>query len=81
MSWARLVELIRAEVGDAAAKRIEDRARIELGGVRITISKRPILTIEIIETTAPGKPQEAAKVLGVHKTTIYRRLKRTRFVR
>jgi len=81
MSWQALLDLIAAEVGREAAARIEARARATMGGERLTISKRRILTLELIAETAPGKPRDAAKALGVHPSTIYRRLSRKTFIR
>lgn len=76
MSWSALLDLIAAELGSAAAVRIEERARRELPGVRVTINRRPVLRHEDVEDAAPGKPREAAKVLGVHPSTAYRALRR-----
>ncbi len=74
MTWGALLDLIADEVGREAANRIEDRARRELGGLRVTISVRKHITKQTINEVAPGKPKEAAKRLGVHPSTIYRRL-------
>ena len=76
MTWVALVELIAQEVGEDVAARIEDRARAELGGERITILKRKIITQQRIDAAAAGKPKEAAKKLGVHYSTIYRTINR-----
>lgn len=81
MSWDALLCLIADEVGSEAAARIEERARIELGGLRITIAKRRTITVETIDAVAPGRPKEAAKALGVHPRTIYRVLQRDRIIR
>ena len=42
MSWNALLELLAAEVGQDAALRFERRARMELGGVRVTVGVRPV---------------------------------------
>ena len=76
MSWPDLLNLIAEEAGGSVAAKIEDRARKEMGGVRLTISVKPVITKQIIDATAPGKPKEAARILGVHQSTIYRRLVR-----
>lgn len=76
MSWPDLLELIAAEVGKDAAAKIEARARREMGGMRITISVKPIVTSAVVEAIAPGRPRVAAKLLGVHATTVYRALRR-----
>ena len=73
MSWAALLTLIAEEVGQDAADRIEQRARKELAGVRLTIAARPTVTQKKIDAD-PGKPREAAKRIGVHYSTVYRRL-------
>lgn len=74
MSWSDLLRLITEEVGSDAALRIEERARQEMGGTRLTISVTPVVTPDKINRTAPGKPREAAKRIGVHYSTVYRRL-------
>lgn len=76
MSWHDLLELIAAEVGKDAAAKIEARARLEMGGMRITINVKPVVTSAVVEAIAPGRPRVAAKVLGVHPTTVYRALRR-----
>jgi DNA invertase Pin-like site-specific DNA recombinase len=76
MSWSALLDMIAEEVGAAAAARIEARARKEMGGIRLTIGVKPIVTRDVIDAIAPGRPKEAAKALGVHQTTIYRALRR-----
>lgn len=74
MSWEALILLIADEVGKDAASRIEDRARHELGGQRITIRKTKIVNTKVIDSVAAGKPKEAAQKLGVHISTVYRAL-------
>lgn len=81
MSWPALLDLIADEVGREVATRIERRAREEFGGLRITIAKRPVITPTDIDAAAPGRPKEAAKLLGVHHSTIYRTLQRGRIIR
>lgn len=81
MSWKILIDLIIEEVGQDAAMRIENRARVELGGLRVTVAKRRPITVETIDAVAPGRPKEAAKALGVHPRTIYRVLQRDRIIR
>ncbi len=73
MSWADLLSLIAEEVGQDAADRIEQRAIESLAGVRLTIASRPTVTQTKLNTN-PGKPREAAKRIGVHYSTVYRRL-------
>ncbi len=73
MSWADLLTLITEEVGQDAADRIEQRARKELAGVRLTIAARPTVTQPKLDQS-PGKPRQAAKRIGVHPSTVYRRL-------
>lgn len=81
MSWAAIIEMIAQEVGAEAADRIEARARLEFGGMRVTVAKRQSITVSQIDQIAPGKPKEAARALGVHPRTIYRVLQRERLVR
>lgn len=81
MSWAEIVELIVEEAGDKISRRIEERIRREHGGLRVTISKRPIITMEMIEKVAPGKPSDAARKLGVSRATVYRRIQHARLIR
>jgi hypothetical protein len=76
VSWSDLLALIEDEVGPDAASRIEDRARVELGGLRVTIHKRKPVTVHDIDRVAPGKPKEAAQKLQVSLTTVYRVLRR-----
>lgn len=76
MSWSALIEIIADIAGDALAAKVESRARKELGGARITVLKRKIITKERIDAAAAGKPKEAAKKLGVHYSTVYRTLNR-----
>lgn len=76
MTWLTLLDIISEEVGQEAAAKIEERARREMGGERITIKKRRQITLELINETAPGKPKEAARKLGVSHSTVYRALRR-----
>jgi len=71
MSWSTLLELIAEEAGMEIARRVEERARYELGGVRITVSVKPWVTPEQIEDIAPGKPKQAAKRLGISPSKAY----------
>jgi hypothetical protein len=81
MSWKSLLDLIADEIGMDAARRIEQRARLELGGVRITVSVRPWVWPQLIDETDPGRPRRAAKKLGIHPATAYRMLRRDRLIR
>ena len=76
MSWSVIISRISAKYGPEVASEIEDMAREEFAGQRITILKRKIITAEKIDKAAAGKPKEAAKKLGVHYSTIYRALNR-----
>lgn len=76
MSWNALLELLAAEVGQDAALRFERRARMELGGVRVTVGVRPWLPADLIDAAAPGRPREAARKLGISPQTAYQRLRR-----
>jgi len=81
MSWAALLDLIRAEAGEDLADRIEARCRRELAGVRITVCARIPLNGQDVHAVAPGRPQEAAKILGVQVSTVYRAIHRDRIIR
>ena len=76
MSWAALLDLIRAEAGPDLAARIERRLVAELRGVRITVGARQAITQEDVDRVAPGRPKEAAAILGVSVVTAYRALRR-----
>lgn len=76
MSWGALLALIADELGPEAAARIDDRARAEMGGVRLTITLRPRLDPRVADEIAPGRPRDAARMLGVHPATVYRALRR-----
>ena len=75
MSWANLLDLIASVVGQAAAEKIEHRAMREMAGTRLTIAGRPTVTQSKLAEN-PGKPREAAKRIGVHPSTVYRRIVR-----
>ncbi len=81
MTWAALLELIADEVGHEAAARIESKARQVMPGERLTITKRQVLTRQIVDQVAPGKPLLAAKKLNVHRSTVYRAIQRSRIIR
>ena len=81
MSWETFLSLIAGKYGEQTASEIEDLARTYMPGERITIRKTKLITPELIDKVAPGKPREAAKKLGVHYTTIYRALNRPRIIR
>lgn len=81
MSWLQLLDLIREEVGADAAARIEDRARVEFGGMSIYIKRSREITRADLDSLAPGKPKEAARKLGIHPATAYRILHRERIIR
>ena len=81
MSWAALLKIIRDEAGDDCADRIEARARRDLAGMRVTVCAREALTADQVHAAAPGRPQEAARILGVHVVTAYRALHRARVIR
>lgn len=76
MSWPELVAILAEAVGQASADRVASLLRARLGGCRVTIPSKRRVTCEEVERAAPGKPQEAARKLGVHPSTVYRTLKR-----
>jgi hypothetical protein len=81
MSWQALIDIIVEEAGTDMAAKIIKRARLELGGLRITINKRATITAAMVDEVAPGKPKEAARHLGVHPATVYRALHRKPLIR
>ena len=76
MSWPELLAVLVEAVGQASADRVASLLRARLGGCRVTIPRKRRVTCEEVEQAAPGKPQEAARRLGVHPSTVYRLLKR-----
>ena len=81
MTWEALLDIITDEAGKDIAARIEKRANMELGGTRLMISLRPVVRAMDIHRAAPGKPIVAAKKLGIHPTTAYRKLRKARLIR
>jgi hypothetical protein len=76
MSWSALMEIISREAGSDLAKVIDRLARAELGGARIYVPARALITAQAAHEAAPFHPREAARVLQVHPTTVYRALRR-----
>lgn len=84
MGWTALLGLIRSEVGPEAAARIEARCRREIQGLRVTVPSRPHPTDADVQSAmrqAGFNVSKAAKVLGVAKVTLYRRLARPKIIR
>lgn len=75
-AWKDLLRIIVEEVGRDDADRIEARACAELGGLRLTIGKRSSITAADVHKVAPGRPREAARILGIHPSTAYRAIRR-----
>ena len=76
MSWPELLAVLVEAVGQTEADRVASVIRFRLGGTRISIPSKRRVTCEQAEQAAPGKPQEAARKLGVHPSTVYRLLQR-----
>lgn len=76
MTWEAVLDVIVEVAGRELAQRIERRLAQELGGARVTVAKRRRLTRDDVDTVAPGRPAEAAVVLGVHRSTVYRAIRR-----
>ena len=80
MTWRTVVEIFQRELDGATANRIEQAITLKLGGQRISVPGRtdkPTLTDTTVQAairTAGWNVDEAAKALGVHRTTLYRRL-------
>lgn len=67
---------IVAEVaGQDVASSVCERAKLELQGVRVTVGARMQITREMVERAAPGRPTEAARRLGISRTSAYRAIK------
>lgn len=78
MSWSAVVELLRGELGPEIAGRVDQIVRRAFRGTRLTIPSRVEVTTEAAVSAAPGRPQEAARKLGVHPSTVYRMLRAKR---
>jgi transcriptional regulator of acetoin/glycerol metabolism len=77
--WQTFIDLVAAEAGPEAAGRIQERARVALGGLRLTIPKRAAITDEMLRAElrrAGGRVDQAAKRLRISRATLYRRLVR-----
>lgn len=81
MSWAAVLELIADEAGREIALRIEERVQSEFGGCSLYIRRSRPITRSDLDSLAPGRPQEAARKLGIHPATAYRILQRDRIIR
>lgn len=81
MSWPTLLAILTDLAGPEIAAEFDVRARYELQGERVTVGARQAVTAEEAEAAAPGRVAEAAKRLGVHRTTVYRALKRGTVIR
>lgn len=75
MSWSALIELISRQVGADMAGVIDRLARAELGGARIYVPSRVPVTWQTAHEAAPFHPRQAARILKVHPTTVYRALR------
>ncbi len=73
-----MVELLRGELGPEIAGRVDQIVRRAFRGTRLTIPSRVEVTTEAAVSAAPGRPQEAARKLGVHPSTVYRMLRARR---
>ena len=83
MNWPRLLEIIEEEAGKDACCKIEKRARLEMGGKRIMVysQRQRTVTGQDVHDAAPGRPRIAAKKLGIHEDTAYRKLRKARLIR
>ncbi|MCU0812606.1 MAG: hypothetical protein MUE59_16560 [Thiobacillaceae bacterium] len=69
MSWTALIECLERRLGPKVAALVDEAAREE--------SRKPI-TPELAHEVAPHEPTKAARLLDVHRTTIYRLLRSRR---
>jgi transcriptional regulator of acetoin/glycerol metabolism len=81
MSWHEFLNMVAEEAGAEAAARIEERASVEFGGMNLYVRSTRKLTRQEIESVAPGRPQEAARKLGIHRATAYRILRQQSIIR
>ena len=77
MSWEDVTSIIRELVPDQAAA-IEAQITTALGGLRVSIPRRPTVTVgdahEAVRLER-GDVQKAARKLGVSRASIYRRIR------
>lgn len=81
MSWPAIMAIIVDETGPEVADRIRRRIEYEYGGDRVTVGTRSALTPEQVNAVGAKNPDEAARALGVHRSTVYRALNRCRLIR
>ena len=78
MSWDDLSAVIRAEAPELA-EQLERAIQMQMAGIRLTIPSKPKATQGRINTELQKSGYSiyaAAESLGVHPTTVYRRLHR-----
>jgi hypothetical protein len=78
VSWTALIECVERQLGPKVALAIDELARREFGGDRLYIPSRKPITPELAHEVAPHEPSKAARLLDVHRTTIYRLLRSRR---
>jgi hypothetical protein len=83
MSWARLTEIIKAEMGADAADRIQSRILTELAGTRIRVPKNKSAQVRLSPDlvrcalkTSGYSVERAAEKLGCTPARLYRYLGR-----
>jgi hypothetical protein len=78
MSWSALIECLERRLGPKVAALVDEAAREEFGGDRLYVPSRRTITPDLAHEAAPNRPREAARILDVHLTTIYRLLRARR---
>ena len=78
MTWPVIMEILTESVGKSVARDIEKQVIDALKAKTIYIPTKQKVYAEEIEEAAPGKPAEAAKKLGIPRSTAYYRLKISR---
>lgn len=76
--WSDFVALIAQKTDQDAAARIQEKARILLGGCRLTIPKREQVTAADAHRLVRehgGDVKKAAKAARLHPVSMYRRLR------
>lgn len=81
MSWHDVLEVAVEILGEDAAADFEAACADRLAGSHCYIPQRKRLTRSDVDAVSPGRPKEAARQLGVHQSTVYRAIHRTRVIR
>jgi glycine/D-amino acid oxidase-like deaminating enzyme len=80
VAWRELIEVLEAELGPAGADRLDHALRAAFGGERLYVPAAERVDPEQAAQAVAEAPSAriAAQRLGVHVTTIYRKLEQRR---